>query len=202
MTAHPRIARDQADPAAADAALGALPEWRLDDLYAAPDDPALRRDLDWARAAVADFAARCEGKLATFDGDALAGVIADYEQIQLRLGRVMSYASLRYQQNTADAARAKFLGDMQGEVTDLTTPLVFFTLELNRIDDGALAAHLAQSPALAHWRPWIERVRAFRPHQLSDELERFEHDRSVVGVSSWVRLYDETTAALTFDVAG
>ncbi|PKP66987.1 MAG: oligoendopeptidase F [Alphaproteobacteria bacterium HGW-Alphaproteobacteria-8] len=201
MTAHSRIVRDHADPAA-DAALGALPEWRLDDLYTAPDDPALRRDLDWARNAVADFATGCEGKLAAMDGDALAGVIADYEQIQLRLGRVMSYASLRYQQNTAEPARAKFLGDMQGEVTDLTTPLVFFTLELNRIDDAALAARMAESAALARWRPWIERVRAFRPHQLSDELERFEHDRSVVGVSSWVRLYDETTAALKFDVGG
>ena len=203
------IARDHADSATArtesaqtDAGLGALPEWRLDDLYAAPDDPALRRDLDWARAAAADFAARCEGKLAALDGDALAGVIAAYEAIQLKLGRVMSYASLRYQQNTGDAARAKFLGDMQGEVTDLTTPMVFFTLELNRIDDAALAVKLGESAALAHWRPWIDRVRAFRPHQLSDELEKFEHDRSVVGVSSWVRLYDETTAALKFDVGG
>jgi oligoendopeptidase F len=196
--------RDRAEAAAddRDAALGALPEWRLEDLYPAPDAPAVKADLDWARKAAAAFAATHEGNLAKYSGDALAAVIAEYEAIDLKLGRIMSYAGLRYQQNTADPARAKFMGDMQAAVTDLTAPLVFFTLELNRVEDGALAARLDESAALRRWKPWIDRVRAFRPHQLSDELERFEHDRSVVGVSSWIRLYDETTAALEFDVDG
>ncbi len=180
--------------------LGAMPEWRLDDLYAGPDDPAIRADLDRARAEAAAFAAEHEGRLAALDGDGLAAAIAAYERIDLRIGRVMSYASLRYQQDTLDPARAKMLGDLQAEVTDLTTPLVFFTLELNRIDEARIAASCAESAALAHWRPWLDRVRAWRPHQLSDELERFEHDRSVVGVAAWTRLYDETCAALSFAV--
>jgi oligoendopeptidase F len=189
-------------PAQGGAPLGDLPVWRLDDLYLGPADPKLRADIDRARADAAEFAARFEGKLADLPGDALAGAIADYERIDMVLGRAMSYASLRYQQNTIDADRAKFLGDLRGDVTDLTTPLVFFPLELNRIDDSSLAAKLEQSAALARYRPWIDRVRAFRPHQLSDEIERLEHDRSVVGSSAWMRLYDETTAALEFDVAG
>jgi oligoendopeptidase F len=198
----PLAARDAADRAGGADALGPLPEWRLEDLYAGPDDPAMAQDLkaaaDEARAMAADY----EGKLAGLDGDALAQAVGRYERIESKLGRIMSYVGLRYQQNTADPARAKQLGDMQGSVTDATTPLVFFTLELNRIEDAALSAALESSEALRRWKPWIERVRAFRPHQLSDELERYEHDRSVVGVSSWVRLYDETTAALTFDVDG
>jgi len=189
-----------ADPGGPD--LGAMPEWRLDDLYAGPDDPAIRADLDRARAEAAEFAAAHEGRLAALDGDGLAAAIAAYERIDLRIGRVMSYASLRYQQDTLDAARAKMLGDLQAEVTDLTTPLVFFTLELNRVDEARIAAACDESAALAHWRPWLDRVRAWRPHQLSDELERFEHDRSVVGVAAWTRLYDETCAALSFAVGG
>ncbi len=194
--------RDKAGAAGGDAPLGDLPVWRLDDLYAAPDDPRLRADIDWAREAAAAFAARYEGALAALDGDALGAAIAEYERIELKLGRVMSYAGLRYQQNTIDAARAKFLGDLQSEITELTTPLVFFSLELNRIDDAALEAKLAESEALARYRPWIARLRAFRPHQLSDELERYEHDRSVIGASAWTRLYDETTAALSFELDG
>jgi oligoendopeptidase F len=192
---------DRSDSGTGAAAFGALPVWSLDDLYRAPDDPALRADLDWARAQAKAFAEAHEGRLAALSGADLAAAIAGFERIQLKLGRVMSYAGLRYNQNTADPARAKFMGDMQAEVTDLSTPLVFFTLELNRIEDAALAAKLAE-PALARWAPWIERVRAFRPHQLSDELEKFEHDRSVVGVSAWMRLYDDTTAGLRFDVDG
>ncbi len=193
--------RDAAEPAG-DPALGALPEWRLEDLYAAPDDPALQGDVDAAREEAAAFAERYEGRLADLSGDAFAECVAAYETIERRLGRVMSYAGLRYQQNTGDADRAKLLGDLQNAITDLTRPLVFFTLELNRVPEDALAAKCAESPALARYRPWLDRVRAYRPHQLSDELERYEHDRSVVGASAWVRLYDETTAALSFDVEG
>lgn len=189
-------------PAAAPEAFGTLPEWNLDDLYPGPDAPAVKADLDWARGAAKDFAATYEGKLAGLTGDDLAACIAEYEALDLRLGRLMSYAGLRYQQNTADTARAKFMGDLQASIADITTPLVFFSLELNRVPDERLSAMLAESPALARLKPWLDRIRAFRPHQLSDELERFEHDRSVVGTSAWVRLYDETTAALTFDVDG
>ncbi|TVQ55559.1 MAG: M3 family oligoendopeptidase [Rhodobacteraceae bacterium] len=193
--------RDAAEPAG-DGALGALPTWRLEDLYAAPDAPEVAADLAWARTACADFAAAYEGKLAALDGAGLFGAIRDYEAIDARLGRLMSYAGLRYHQNTADPARAKFMGDLQGQVTDITAPLVFFTLELNRVEDAALDAKCAESADLARYRPWLDRVRAWRPHQLSDELEKFEHDKSVVGSSAWVRLYDETTAALTFEVDG
>ena len=198
----PAAPRDANAPAAAPENFGTLPEWNLDDLYPGPDAPAVKADLDWARTAAADFAARYEGKLADLSGDALAACIAAYEALDLKLGRLMSYAGLRYQQNTADPARAKFMGDLQAKVTDITTPLVFFSLELNRVPDERLQAMLAESAALTRYKPWLDRIRAFRPHQLSDELERFEHDRSVVGTSAWVRLYDETTAALSFDVEG
>jgi oligoendopeptidase F len=196
------MVRAAAASASAAEDLGPMPEWRLDDLYAGPDDPAIRADLDRARAEASAFAAAHEGKLAALDGEGLAAAIAAYERIDAALGRVMSFASLRYQQDTLDPARAKMLGDLQNEATEITTPLVFFTLELNRVEDSRIDAACAASPALARYRPWIDRVRAFRPHQLSDELERFEHDRSVVGVSAWTRLYDETTAALSFAVAG
>ncbi len=196
-----RPPRDAADPAGS-APFGDLPEWALGDLYAGPDDPALTRDLETARAGAAAFAERYEGKLGNLSGDALAEAVAAYETLETRLGRVMSYAGLRYHQDTSDPARAKQLGDLQAEVTDLTTPLVFFTLELNRVPEAALEAACADSTALARYRPWLDRVRAYRPHQLSDELERYEHDRSVVGASAWVRLYDETTAALSFEVEG
>ena len=193
--------RDAADPAAG-APLGELPVWNLDDLYPGPDSPALRADLDRARKEAAALAADCEGKLAGMTGDQLAEAIARYEALQKTLGRVMSYAGLRHYQDTVDPQRAKFLGDRQAEITDLTAPLVFFSLELNRIEEPALADKLAQSPALARYKPWLDRLRAFRPHQLSDELEKFLHDQSVVGATAWNRLFDETMARLSFEVQG
>jgi oligoendopeptidase F len=117
-------------------------------------------------------------------------------------GRIMSYAGLRYYQNTMDSERAKFMADAQDQVTTFTTPLVFFSLEFNRIEDAHLEALLAANADLARYKPVFDRMRAMRPHQLSDELERFLHDESVVGASAWNKLFDETMAGLMFKVAG
>ncbi len=196
MTATTTLARD------AGADLGALPEWDLSDLYAAPDAPELARDTDWLGAECRTFAADYEGKLAGLDAAGLLQAIRRWERIQGVSGRIMSYAGLRYYQNTTDPVRAKFFGDRQGEITDLTTPLVFFTLELNRVDDARLDALLAEDAELGRYRPVLERIRKMKPYQLSDELEKFLHDQSVVGAAAWNRLFDETMAGLEFTVGG
>lgn len=112
----------------------------------------------------------------------------------------MSYAQLVHSRAMSDETVGRFYQTMQEQVTDITSDLIFFTLELNRIEDDALAARLAD-PALARYAPWVHDTRAFRPHQLSDEAEQLLHDKSVAGRSAWVRLYDETTAALRFPLA-
>jgi oligoendopeptidase F len=181
---------------------GDLPDWDLSALYESPDAPELERDLDWLEQEGKDFAAEYEGKLATLDAGAMLDCVLRYEKIDLIAGRVMSYAGLRYYQNTTDPDRAKFISDVQDRVTVATTPLVFFTLEMNRIDDAAFDAMLDANADLARFRTLFQRMRAMRPHQLSDELERFLHDQSTVGAAAWNRLFDETMAGLEFPVAG
>ena len=200
LTARPPVRDAEAETGAA--SLGPLPDWDLTDLYPAMDSPALAEDLERAGAEAKAFGARYEGSLAGLDGDGLAAALGAYEALEQRLGRIMSFAGLLYAQNTTDPARAKFMGDAQAQVTAITQPLVFFTLELNRIDEAALEARMCESAALARYRPWLDRVRKMRPYQLSDELEKFLHDQSVVGAAAWNRLFDETMAGLTFDVAG
>lgn len=190
------------EAAGGDNSLGPLPEWDLSDLYSAPDAPEIGRDLDWLRGECAAFAAEYEGKLATLDAAGMLRAVQRYERIQTVAGRVMSYAGLRYYQNTMDPVRAKFFGDQQAAITDLSAPLVFVSLELNRIDAGQLDGLLAESAALARYKPVFDRIRAMKPYQLSDELEKFLHDQSVVGTSAWNRLFDETMAGLEFSVGG
>ncbi len=181
---------------------GDLPDWDLSALYTAPDAPEFARDLDWLEAEGKAFAETYEGKLAGLDAQGMLACVRRYETIDLTAGRIMSYAGLRYYQNTTDPARAKFMSDAQDRVTVATTPLVFFTLELNRIDDADFDALLDANDELARFRTLFERMRAMRPHQLSDELERFLHDQSTVGASAWNRLFDETMAGLEFTLEG
>ncbi|MBV2358211.1 M3 family oligoendopeptidase [Thalassococcus sp. CAU 1522] len=181
--------------------LGKLPEWNLSDLYPAPDAPALTADLDWLEAECRAFAADYEGKMADLDAAGFLTAILRHEKIETKAGRVMSFAGLRYYQHTTDAARAKFLSDTQEKITNFTTPLVFFTLELNRLDDALLDGWMAENAELARYRPALRRIRAMKPYQLSDELEKFLHDLGVVG-DAWERLFDETIAGLNFTVDG
>ncbi|HEX9767820.1 MAG TPA: M3 family oligoendopeptidase [Kiloniellales bacterium] len=181
--------------------LGTLPEWDLSDLYAGPDAPELKRDLDTADAEAKAFQARYQNGLAALDGDGLAAAIGKYEAIQEVLGRVMSYAQLVHAGDMGDAEVGRFYQNMQERTTDISTALLFFTLELNRLEDAELEAKLA-SRVLSRYRPWLRDIRAFRDHQLSDELESLLHEKQVAGRAAWVRLFDETMADLRVDYHG
>ena len=181
--------------------LGNLPEWDLSDLYSGQDAPELSRDLKWLEEACASFAADYEGKLAGLDAAGMLECVLRNERITAIAGRIMSFAGLRYYQLTIDGDRTKFMSDMQEKITNFTTPLVFFTLELNRIDDAALQALLDTNSTLARYQPVFDDIRAMKPYQLSDELEKFLHDLGVVG-DAWERLFDETIAGLSFEIDG
>ena len=135
------------------------------------------------------------------DAAGLLDCILRNEKINQVAGRIMSFAGLRYHQLTTDGGRTKFLSDCQEKITNFSTPLVFFTLELNRLDEDKLKSMYAENADLARYEPVLRRIRAMKPYQLSDELEKFLHDLGVVG-DAWERLFDETIAGLTFEVDG
>ena len=134
-------------------------------------------------------------------GARLAEAVRRYEALDDLLGRLISYASLIYAGNTTDPVRAKFYGDMQEKITRASLHLLFFTLELNRIDDAALEARDGRSGA-RHYRPWLEDIRKEKPYQLEDRVEELFHEKSVTGAGAWNRLFDETLGALRFEVDG
>ena len=183
-----------------------LPTWNLDDLYSGPEAPEVQADLAAAAQAAETFNARYRGKISALaeapDGGAqLAEAIRAYEMIEDRLGRLMSFSGLLYAQDNTNPAHAKFYGDMQARVTTISTKLLFFALDLNRLDDAALA-HALRDPSLAYYEPWLRDLRAMRPYQLSDELETLLHEKSITGHAAWNRLFDETMARLSFEVDG
>ena len=196
---------DVAAPPAASGDLGALPEWPA-------RSGATRHDFerfaaDFERADTPAFLAEAyRGKLAELAdrrdaGETLAAAVKAYELLQDLTGRIMAYASLLYASDTSDPQIAKFHGDAQERVTALAGDLLFFELELNRLDDYRLDAAMA-GPPLSHYRPWLEDIRKEKPHQLADDLERLFLDKSVSAAASWNRLFDDTMAALRFDFEG
>jgi oligoendopeptidase F len=186
--------------------LGALPEWRLQDLYEGMNSPRFAADLERAEREAKRFAEAYRGKIADIAakpdaGETLALAVKAYESLQDLTGRIMAYASLLYASDTSNPAIAKFYGDAQERVTALAGDLLFFELELNRLDDSKLNGAMA-AQALGHYRPWLEDIRKEKPHQLDDDLERLFLDKSVSAAAAWNRLFDDTMAALRFDFEG
>jgi oligoendopeptidase F len=193
---HPKVAAN----------LGALPEWNLADLYSSIDAPEFRADLDRSETESVAFEKAYKGRLeelaaATQGGQSLAEPVRRYEALQDLIGRLASYASLVYFGNTADPAIAKFYGDVQERLTTISLHLLFFALELNRVDDAVIEKAMTD-PALGHYRPWIEDLRKDKPYQLEDRIEQLFHEKSVSGYSAWNRLFDETIGDLRFKVGG
>ena len=187
--------------AASAAGAGALPSWDLADLYSGPDSPAIAADLSRTEAEARVFATDYEGRLAALPGAELARAMARFEAIDETLGRVMSYAQLLFSADSTSPEAGQFYQRMMERVTDISSLTLFFRLELNKIDDDVLEAKYADA-AFARWRPYLRDLRVYRPHQLSDELERFIHEREVAGRAAWSRLFDETIAGMRVNLRG
>jgi oligoendopeptidase F len=179
-----------------------LPTWDLTDLYNDLKDPNIRRDLDDAKSRSQAFQQSYQGKLGDLSGDELAAAIAEYEAISEICGKIGSFAQLMYAGDSSDAAIGQFYQFVQEEMTGISSLSLFFGLEINRIDEASLDAKYEQSEALRRYRPWLDENRAFRPHQLSDEVEQVLHERRVAGSAAWVRLFDQTMAELRFPIDG
>ncbi len=188
--------------AAAEEVRPSAPTWDLGDLFAGPDDPRVAALLAEAATAAEELEARGKGRLGQLEGEALGRLVADYEALQERLGRVTSYAALLFAARRDDPEIGRFYQNVEERVNAIETRLLFVTLELNRLEEADLEAKIEGSATLARFRPWIRNVRAFRPHQLDDEIERVLHEKHVTGRAAWVRLFDETLAGLRFPLDG
>jgi len=178
-----------------------LPAWDLADLYPAPDSPALEADFASADARAREFETAYKGRLAALSGAEFGAAIAAYEKIDETLARLSSYAQLLHACDMDSPETARFCQSVQERTTDISTRTLFFTLEINRLEDATLDALLA-APQAARYAPWVRDVRLFRPHQLSDEAERLLHEKQVAGSNAWIRLFDETMSSLRFPVDG
>jgi oligoendopeptidase F len=185
---------------------GDLPEWNLADLYASIDAPELKADIARSRSDAEAFETRWKGSLEAEakkgrDGG-LGQAMQEYEALEELIGKIASYAALLYTGDTSDPRRAKLYGDVQEKLTDASSHLLFFTLEMNRLDDALIDAALDADPAFGRYRPWIVDLRQDKPYQLEDRIEQLFHEKSVTGRGAWNRLFDETMTALRFEIDG
>ncbi len=185
--------------------LGALPAWDLSDLYAGINAPQLKADLEKLDRQVIAFEKKYKGQLANLakaNTAQLARSLTAFEKLNEQIGRIASFAGLVYAGDTTDPQHIKFYGDIQEALTDASSHILFYTLELNRLSERALSRALAKSKALSRYTPWLKNLRREKPYELEEAIEKLFHEKSVTGRSAWNRLFDETIAGLRFKIAG
>ncbi len=176
------------------------PVWDLTDLYGSREDARIEADLERTRGMVEALNA-LQGRLVAARGEpAVLGERLDravtlYEQASDVLGGLGAYAFLAASTDRNDAAAQGFEATVREKLTAIATPTVWVTLEVNQLEEVEIEAALVACPAAARWRPWLRRVRAMKPHELSSELETFLAERGPIS-AQWPRLFDETLAAM------
>ncbi len=181
-----------------------LPEWDLSDLYSGMDSPELAADLASFEKRVKAFEKKYKGRLAHLaksDVPRLARSVKTFEALSAQCGRISAFADLVYAGDTSAPHHIKFYGDIGAALTQATSHILFYSLELNRISDRQMAKAL-KNRALAHYAPWLKDLRKEKPYELEERVEKLFHEKSLTGYSAWNRLFDETIAAMRFKVSG
>ncbi|MER2600142.1 MAG: M3 family oligoendopeptidase [Caldilineales bacterium] len=175
--------------------------WNLADLYTAIDDPAINADLDHCDAEAAALNQDYRGRVGTLSTAELAALLTRFEALVERSGRLGSYAGLHWSQNTEDAARGALLQRISERGARISQELVFLELELANAAE-AQAARWLDDPALARWHHWLEMVRIFRPHLLSEAEEKLLTEKAVTGREAWGRFFEEAHGAMRYQLDG
>lgn len=180
-----------------------LPEWDLSDLYNSCSDPKINSDLDQLKIRTQNFVKQYKDMFTNkFEGTELYKAICEYEAISEGLGKLMSFAGLKYYLDLNDQDSKSLYQSLQEKISDISSTLIFFTLDLTKTDEANIESAFKAEKLLEKYNYWLEVIRKQKPHRLSEEVEKFAVEKSIIGRNAWVRLYDETLAGIQFDFDG
>jgi len=175
--------------------------WDLEPLVDGDGETGADRLLDEAERRATAFALAYAGQVADLDGPGLAAAVGELAAIADAVGRVGSYAMLRFSVDTADPANGALLQRVQERGTAIETQLLFFDLEWAAVDDDR-AEELLQADGLDNARHHLRTMRRYRPHLLTEPEEKILAEKSVTGRDAWTRLFQEVTSAIEVTLDG
>ncbi len=181
--------------------LGKLPVWNLKDLYESPKAKNLNNDLNQLRRITKKFEKKYTYKITNLSPSQLLKAIIELENIDIKIDKIMSYAHLLVAEDGNNEKNKIFYQQMQEQITNIASSIVFFSLELNEVSNAKLNKIYADKK-LEPYKNWIKNIRKFKPYQLDVKTEKLLQEKSITSRSAWVRLFDDTIASLKFPFKG
>jgi len=181
--------------------LGKLPIWNLKDLYESPKANKLKNDLNKLRITTKKFENKYASKITKLNPKHLFKAIIKLEDIDTKIDKIMSYAHLLVAEDGNNEKNKIFYQQMQEQITNIASSIVFFSLEINQISESNLKKIYADEK-LKIYKNWIKNIRKFKPYQLDVKTEKLLQEKSITSRSAWIRLFDDTIASLKFPFKG
>ena len=178
-----------------------MPAWDLSDLYKSMDDPQIAKDLEAYRKSAIKFAKTYKGRLHKLSADEFMAAIKDIEKRSKLSGRLGGFAYLNMVTQMKNAAAVAFYQSIEEKMTDYVKPIVFFSLEFNKLPQEKINEWL-KDKRVKEYKYWIKRLRKFKDYELTEPEEQILIEKSITSGDAWVRLYEETSSRLEYIVDG
>ncbi len=174
-----------------------LPQWNLKDLYSDIESKELKSDIKNLAEQCKAFSTQYANKIGELSATNLFTAIKKYDELSDLGGKIMSFAFLNYCTQVSDEKAQSFYQNMEEQINEITQQLIFFSLELNNIEDSKIES-LLRDDQLKFYTPFIKNSRVWKKYQLSQKEEEIIHEKSLSSRSAWVKLFDQTDAGLRF----
>ena len=174
-----------------------LPTWDLSEIYKDIKDPNIEKDIKEIRKLSNDFRAKWKGKITELSASDFVYCVEKYQEINEAIYKIGTHSSLIFATNMEDPEISRYNSSISDQITEILSSLIFFTLELSKIDEKTIDSWMKENNA-KKWQPFITILRKRNPYLLDPLVEEILIEKSATGRSAWVRLFDETSAALRF----
>ena len=174
-----------------------LPIWNLSEIYKDIKDPNIGKDIKEISKLSNEFSKKWKGRIKELSATDFVNCIEKYQAINESIYKIGTHSSLTFATNMEDPEISRYNSSISDQITEILSSLIFFTLELSKIDDKTIESWMKENSA-QKWQPFITILRKRNPYLLDPLVEEILIEKSATGRAAWVRLFDETSAALRF----
>ena len=173
----------------------AVKKWDLGELFPGFDSPDLQGAFENVEEQVTSFEGVRNKLNSDINAETFLDVVRASEEMTRIVNRIYAFAGLSFAADTQDQNAQSLMGRVQQFVAEMQNRTLFFNLWWKDLDD-ANAQRLMD--AAGDYRYYLEEIRHFKPHTLSEAEEKVINLKDVTGSSALINLYDAVTNRYVF----
>ena len=174
-----------------------LKNWSLAALYPAADSPEMKTDFAKLEELTASFEKKRPLLTDKISPAEFTTIISELEQIYRTANRLGGFADLWFTENTQNQEALSLVARTEQLHSEISNRTLFFGLWWKELADNLAQPLMDKS---GDYRYWLEEMRHFKPHTLSEPEEKIINTKNVTGISALTTLYDSITNRYVFKV--